>query len=366
MKKVGSRINTMQAYTPIEPVEILTARLGIPGEKIIKLDANENPYGPSPLVRQALSKLDVVHIYPDPESRFLRDALSKAHGVPAENLIAGSGADELIDLLLRVVLEPGDRVVNSVPTFGMYDFDTMLNYGSCINIPRNPDYSLDCNAIQKAVSDQKIKVIFACSPNNPDGRLMTTTEVEFLLSLPTLIVLDEAYIEFTQTNKDLGVGNTLIRRVAEKENLVVLRTFSKWAGLAGLRIGFGAFPNWLLESLWKAKQPYNVNVAANAAAIASLHDREYLADNVGRLQEERGRLFEKLSRLPGIKPFPSQSNFILCKVEKSSAKQIKLDLVSKGIFIRHYDNSLLSNFIRISVGFPQDTDELIRQLEGLL
>lgn len=356
----------MQAYSPIEPVEILTARLGIPGDKIIKLDANENPYGPSPLVRQALANLDVVHIYPDPDSRFLRDALSKAHRVPAENLIAGSGADELIDLLLRVVLEPGDCVINCVPTFGMYDFDTMLNYGSCINIPRNPDFSLNCTAIQKAITDQKIKIIFACSPNNPDGRLLTTTEVEFLLSLPALIVLDEAYIEFTQTKKDLGAGNTLIRKVVEKENLVVLRTFSKWAGLAGLRIGFGAFPNWLLESLWKAKQPYNVNVAANVAAIASLNDMEYLADNVARLQEERARLFEKLSHVPGIKPFPSQSNFILCKVEESSAKQIKLDLAEKGVFVRFYDNALLNNFIRISVGRPQDTDELIRQLEGLL
>ncbi len=366
MKTIGSRINTMQAYSPIEPVEILAARLGIPGDRIVKLDANENPYGPSPLVRTALTELDIVHIYPDPESRLLRDALSKAHDVPAKNLFAGSGADELIDLLLRVVLEPGDRVVNCVPTFGMYDVDTVLNYGDCINIPRNTDFSLDLPAIKKAVTEQKARIVFACSPNNPDGRLLTKEELEFLLSLPALIVLDEAYIEFTQKNMDLGAANTLIKKAAENENLVVLRTFSKWAGLAGLRVGFGAFPDWLLEPLWKAKQPYNINVAASAAAIASLNDREYLAGNVARLQTERSRLFQLLGNLPGITPFPSQSNFILCKVENLAAKQIKLDLASKGVFIRHYDNALLNNFIRISVGRPQDTDKLIRQLEGLL
>ncbi len=248
----------------------------------------------------------------------------------------------------------------------MYDFDTILNYGSCINIPRNADFSLDLEAIQKAVQDRKPRIIFACSPNNPDGRLLTQMEIDFLLSQPALIVLDEAYIEFTQTDFDLGINQSLIRQAAIRENLVVLRTFSKWAGLAGLRIGFGAFPDWLMDSLWKAKQPYNVNVAASAAAEASLRDRKYLAENVAKIQTERTRLYEKLQDLPGLIPYPSQSNFILCKVNGTSAKQIKLDLASKGVFIRHYDNNLLSNYIRISVGRPQDTDELIRQLEGLL
>ncbi|NMB54170.1 MAG: histidinol-phosphate transaminase [Leptolinea sp.] len=364
--KAGKRITDMAAYTPIEPVNILATRLGIPANQITKLDANENPYGPSPLVRQALAELDSINIYPDPESRVLRSRLSEVYDVPFENILTGSGADELIDLLVRVVVEPGDRVINCVPTFGMYDFDTALNFGVCLNIPRRSNFSLDMKAIEKAVKKEQPGIIFACSPNNPDGRRLTGEETDFLLSLPALIVLDEAYIEFTQQNGDLGVNNSLIRQVTVRDNLIVLRTFSKWAGLAGLRIGFGVFPTWLMDSLWKAKQPYNVNVAASAAACASLQDRDYLADNVSKIQAERSRLYQKLLAIPGITPFPSQSNFILCKVDGKSARDVKTELAAKGVFIRHYENALLRDYIRISVGRPGDTDILIRQLEELL
>jgi histidinol-phosphate aminotransferase len=363
--KAGKRITEMSAYTPIEPVDILASRLGMPVEKIVKLDANENLFGPSPLVRGALAAMDMVHIYPDPESRMLRAALAEAHGVPVKNLLAGSGADELIDLLARVLLEPGDSTLICPPTFGMYSFDSLLNYGDCVSIPRNPDFSLDLDGIRNAVKKKMPKIIFACSPNNPDGRLMTREEIDFLLELPTLVVLDEAYIEFTQENRDLGRGNSLIRQVPERDNLVILRTFSKWAGLAGLRVGFGAFPTWLMDSLWKAKQPYNVNLAASTAAVASLKDRNFLAANVSKLQAERDALFNKLGKIPFLLPFPSQSNFILCKTNGLPARQIKAELAAKGVFIRYYDNDLLRDCIRISVGRPEDTAELIRQLEGL-
>lgn len=363
---IGKRIVKMPAYIPIEPIDVLAARLNIPAEKIVKMDANENPYGPSPLVKEALARLDLVNIYPDPESRKLRDGLSNFHKVPMENLLAGSGADELIDLLVRVLLEPGDCVINCVPTFGMYSFDTLLNYGTCISIQRNADFSLDQEAIEVAVRKNKPKIIFACSPNNPDGRLLTGEEIDFLLSLHTLVVVDEAYIEFTQQNLDLGRSRSIITQTPKRENLVVLRTFSKWAGLAGLRVGFGAFPSWLMDSLWKAKQPYNVNIAASAAALASLSDDAYLASNVARIQQERARLFTKLQSLPTLQPYPSQSNFILCKTKDVSAIEIKRKLASRGVFIRHYDNALLKDCIRISVGRPEDTDELIHQLEGIL
>ena len=185
-------------YTPIEPFEVLSARLGIPAEQIIKLDANENPYGPSPRARQALAELHCPHIYPDPESRALRAALARFTGVPAEYLMAGAGADELIDLLLRVLLEPGDCVLNLPPTFGMYPFDTRLNAGQVVEVPRRADFSLDLPAIQAAVAERKPKVIFVTAPNNPDGRLPTAEEIETLLALPALLVIDEAYIEFTR------------------------------------------------------------------------------------------------------------------------------------------------------------------------
>lgn len=363
---VGKRIIDMTAYTPIEPVEILAAKLGVPEDIIIKMDANENPYGPSPRVNEALGKNEYLNIYPDPESRELRGKLSEIYGVPEENLLAGSGADELIDLLTRVVLEPSQVVINCVPTFGMYNFDTNLNYGKCINIQRKSDFSLDLGAIRNAVDTYKPVLIFLCSPNNPDGRLASEEEINTLLSLPTMVVLDEAYVEFTQKDMDLGYHQSLIRQVKDRNNLVVLRTFSKWAGLAGLRVGFGAFPIELMPSLWKAKQPYNVSVAASCAALASLEDREYLAANVARIQSERARLLEKLRKFPALTPYPSSTNFILCKSNEKPAIQIKQELAARGIFIRHYDNELLRNYIRISVGKPEDTDILIRNLEELL
>ena len=289
--KIASRFQAFPPYTPIEPFEVLSARLGIPAEQIVKLDANENPYGPSPRARQALAELAFAHIYPDPESRALRNALSRLTGVPVEHLMAGAGADELIDLVLRVLLEPGDTVINLPPTFGMYDFDTRLNAGQVIEIPRRANFNIDLDAIRQAVAERHPKVLFITTPNNPDGSLPDPGELEALLALPVLVVIDEAYIEFTGQGGRLGEGLSRIRQVQERDNLVVLRTFSKWAGLAGLRVGYGAFPKWLMPVLWTAKQPYNVSVAASQAAIASIDDLDALAENVERLRQERERLY---------------------------------------------------------------------------
>jgi histidinol-phosphate aminotransferase len=362
----AERFTNLPPYTPIEPFEVLSARLGRPPEEIVKLDANENPYGPSPIVRSALASLEFPHIYPDPESRILRAALADFTGVPAENLLAGSGADELIDLLLRVMLEKDDIVVNCPPTFGMYPFDTRLNAGSVIDIPRRADFSLDLPAIQNTVATRKPQVLFVTAPNNPDGRFPTQDEFETLLELPVLVVIDEAYIEFCQEGGRLGQKRTHLNETVNRENLVVLRTFSKWAGLAGLRIGYGAFPTWMMPILWKAKQPYNVNVAASTAAIASLRDLEYLTAVVERIKTERQRLFTQLSQVPFLRPFPSEANFILCQVLKPlTAVGIKSSLMEQGIMIRYYNTPLLQDYIRVSVGKPEHTDRLMIALTEL-
>lgn len=363
--KPAARFDTFPPYTPIEPFEVLSQRLGRPAEEIIKLDANENPYGPSPLARQALANLAFPHIYPDPESRALREGLSAFTGVPAEYLLAGAGADELIDLLLRVLLEPDDCVINCPPTFGMYPFDTLLNAGQVIDIPRRADFSLDLSAIQTAVAERQPKVIFITAPNNPDGSLPSPDDVEALLSLPALVVIDEAYVEFTAEGGRLGENLSRIRQVPQRDNLVVLRTFSKWAGLAGLRVGYGAFPAWLMPVLWKAKQPYNVNVAASAAALASLQDLDFLAQNVALLRGERERLYKGLCQVPFLRPYPSQANFILCQVIGRSALELKNTLAQQGILVRYYNNALLKDFIRISVGRPAESDAVLAALQGL-
>ncbi|MEN4041055.1 MAG: histidinol-phosphate transaminase [Anaerolineaceae bacterium] len=360
--KTAARFDDFPPYTPIEPFEVLSARLGRPAEQIIKLDANENPYGPSPRAAAALATLAYSHIYPDPEARALRAGLAAFTGVPQEFLMAGAGADELIDLLLRVMLEPGDVVLNFPPTFGMYAFDARLSAGKVIEIARRPDFSLDVPAIRAAVAAHHPKVLFVTSPNNPDGSLARDADLEALLELPVLVVLDEAYIEFASGAGRLGSALTRIQQAPARRNLVVLRTFSKWAGLAGLRVGYGAFPQWLLPVLWKAKQPYNVNVAASAAALASLEDLDRLAENVDRLRSERERLFTALQGSSWLQPYPSQANFILCRVKGLPAAALRAELMQRGIFIRYYNTPLLSDCIRISAGRPADTTAVLTAL----
>lgn len=362
---IPQRLERIAPYTPIEPYEVLSERLGFAPDDITKMDANENPYGVSPKTRKALAELKYPHIYPDPESRALRVALSEFTGVPVESLMAGSGADELLDMILRAYLEPGEKVAICPPTFGMYSFDTLLNTGQIIDIPRKPDFSIDLPALLHVVAAEKPKVLFVTRPNNPDGGMPSAEEMQTLLDLPLLVVVDEAYIEFTTEGGRLGEALSLIREVEQRSNLVVLRTFSKWAGLAGLRVGYGAFPAWLMTALWKIKQPYNVNVAGTQAALASLSDLEWLAGNVAALREERTRLFKALQTLAYLSPIPSQTNFILCRVSGKSATELKNSLAQKGVLVRYYTSKGLSDCIRVSVGRSQDTDRLIKALEEI-
>jgi len=360
---IRRHLESLPPYIPIEPFEVLSARLGRDPSQIVKLDANENPYGPLRVVREALGKMDFPHIYPDPESRALRKSLATFTGISEEYLLAGSGADELIDLLMRVMLEPTDSVLSCPPTFGMYSFDAELNAARCIEVLRRADFSLDMESIRKAVETHHPKLFFITSPNNPDGSIIPPEVMDELLALPTLIVLDEAYIEFAGEN--LGAGFSRIDEVPTRENLVVLRTFSKWAGLAGLRIGYGAFPLWLTPTLWKSKQPYNVNVAASIAAQVSLEHVDELTSVVELLKDERQRLLQFLEKIPYLKPYPTKSNFILCQVIGREAAELKSRLAHEhGVFIRYFNKPGLRDHIRISVGRPQDTDVLVRALKS--
>ena len=356
---IRPNVATMEPYTPIFPLDVLAARLGRTPDDIIKLDANENPYGTPPQVREALANLRYTHIYPDPESRALRAALADFTGLPAGFLMAGAGADELIDLTMRLFLQPGDTIINCPPTFGMYPFDAAISGAETIPIPRRTDFSLDMNAIEEAVSRHSPKLVFIASPNNPDGGLLADGDLERLLALPLVVVLDEAYVEFA------GMERSRIRQVPHRDNLIVLRTFSKWAGLAGLRVGYGAFPAALMGHLWKIKQPYNVSVAAATAAIAALEDRPWLEQKVALIVKERERLVRLLSDIPYLRPYPSQSNFVLCRVMERDARQLKLALEQEGILIRYFDKPGLHDHVRISVGRPEQNDALIAALKEL-
>jgi histidinol-phosphate aminotransferase len=352
-------VETMEPYIPIFPFEVLAARLGRRPDEIIKLDANENPYGPSPRVRAALADLDYIHIYPDPESRLLRAALADFTGLPADLLLAGSGADELLDLIMRLFLQPGDAILNCPPTFGMYPFDAAISGGRVVVVERREDFSLDLEGIEAAVVAEQPKLIFVTSPNNPDGSWLDDDALARLLDLPVVIVLDEAYVEFA------GMTRSRIRWVEDYDNLIVLRTFSKLAGLAGLRVGYGAFPAALMRHLWKIKQPYNVSVAASTAAVAALEDLAWLEDKIERIVRERERFSRLLAEIPYLAPYPSHSNFILCRVLGRDARALKLALERAGILIRYYRKPRLMDHVRFTVGKPAQTDAVIAALQDL-
>ncbi|KAM2466593.1 hypothetical protein FF1_008522 [Malus domestica] len=356
---IRPHLRNLSPYQPILPFEVLSTRLGRKPEDIVKLDANENPYGPPPEVIEALGALKFPYIYPDPESRRLRAALAKDSGLESDYILVGCGADELIDLIMRCVLDPGDKIVDCPPTFTMYEFDAAVNAASVIKVPRKSDFSLDVEVISDVVLQEKPKCIFLTSPNNPDGSIISDEILLKILELPILVVLDEAYIEFS------GLESKM-QWVKKHENLIVLRTFSKRAGLAGLRVGYGAFPLSIIEYLWRAKQPYNVSVTAEVSACAALQNPTYLETVKEALLQERERLFNLLKELPFLNPYPSYSNFILCEVTSGmDAKKLKEDLAKMGVMIRHYNNKELKGYVRVSVGKPEHTDALMDCLRRL-
>jgi histidinol-phosphate aminotransferase len=349
-------IYEMAAYTPIVPFEVLSRKLGIPADQIIKVDANENPYGPSPKAIAALASYPYYHIYPDPNHTLLRDALQEYVGVDKTHLMLGTGSDELLDVVIRLFVQPGDSVVNCPPTFGMYPFLSSVAGAKTISVPRQPDFQLDLDAIEGVFrrTQPPPKLIFVTSPNNPDGSVIDRDTLDRLLNLPAIVVIDHAYVEFG--------GTDFSQLVPAYPNLIVMRTFSKWAGLAGLRVGYGVFPSEILGHLYKIKQPYNVNAAAQAAVLASLDDLPALMERVQTLVEERERLYRALQRIPYLRPYPSHSNFVLNRVRGRDAGALKAGLESRGILVRYYRTAGLRDCIRISVGKPEQNDRVIEAL----
>jgi len=355
-KFLRPHLSRLDPYEPIDPVEVLGERAGVSPEKVIKLDGNENPYGCSPRVQRALAAASSYHIYPDPLNRELRQLLEGYVGLSSEYIAVGSGSDEIIDNLLRISLEPGDRVVNCPPTFGMYPFSTVVNAGEVVSVPRRQDYSIDVDAIERSI-DARTRVVFITSPNNPTGNLTAAEDILRLLRKDVMVVVDEAYYEFA--------GESVVSLVPSHSNLAVLRTFSKWAGLAGLRVGYGVLPPAVNEMIYRMKMPYNVTIAAQIAVRETFADMEYVRGTIEAIIAERSRLHSRLSEQGTLEPIPSRSNFILCRVLRGEARRIKLGLEKQGIFIRYFDTPQLQNMVRISVGKPEHTEAVIEALDRL-
>ncbi len=352
---VRSGVEHLEPYVPVESPESLAGRLGMPIDMILKLDSNENPYGCSVSVQEALGAFDRFHHYPDAQAKRLRERLGIYAGVKSEAVIVGNGSDELIDLILLSILEPGNEVVIPEPTFGVYRARTELFGGVARIVPRTSTFELDIPAMLDSVTADT-KAMFITSPNNPTGNLATTAQVVSLLETGVLIIVDEAYFEFC--------GKSVMPLTQEFDNLVILRTFSKWAGLAGMRVGYGVFPEGLGTQIWKVKPPFNVSAAALLAAEASLDDIEYLHVSINRIRNETRRMQRMLGTLDFLESFPTVANYILCKVIRGDAHDFHQRLADRGIMVRAYGGEL-RDYLRFSTGRPEDTNRLVTALQTI-
>lgn len=352
---VRDSIVRLHAYEPVEAAEELSARLGMPLDAIVKLDSNENPYGCSIRVQEALASFDRLHYYPDAQARAIRERIASYASVSAERVMVGAGSDELIDLIFLATLDAGDEVIIPTPTFGVYKARAELFGGVAVEVQRTDEFDLDLAAILDAVTP-RTKLIIVTSPNNPTGNLATNQQIVQLLKTDALVIVDEAYYEFA--------GKTVMPLSGEFDNLIVLRTFSKWAGLAGVRIGYGVFPPAIASQVWKVKPPFNISSVAAVAVEASLDDVEYLHSTISRIKSERSRMFRQLKRLDFLTPLPSHGNFLLCRIDRGGAQDVFLRLADRGIMVRRYGGGL-ADYLRFTVGRPEDTDRLVAALQTI-
>jgi histidinol-phosphate aminotransferase len=360
---IRPEIARVEAYVPGESLDAFSARTGVPIERLIKLNSNESPYPPSPRVSHALGEHTAYNLYPDPDGHALTAALASYAGVPAEHIVTANGSNELITQLWHVFVGAGESVVTCSPTFSLYTTATTLAGGTLINVARGADYALDVPGILAALRDDT-RLIVVCSPNNPTGNLATRDEIEALLATGRIVVVDEAYVEFAG---DDALAASPIALVAQRENLVVLRTFSKWAGLAGLRLGYGAFPAWLVPHVRKVQLPFEVNLAAHIAARETLADLPLLRERIAWLAAERERLFALLDAQPCLRAFPSRGNFVLVELTdpRLSVADFRAAMESAGIILRYFRTADLARHVRLTVGTSEHTDAIAAVLERL-
>jgi histidinol-phosphate aminotransferase len=349
-------INESPEYEAVEPSNKLSNDSGISEKQIIKLNANENPFGATLNLGKNLSKIN-IHEYPDPNQLNLRSSLSDYTSRMVEEIVASSGSDELIDILIRLFLDPGDKLIDAQPTFGMYEFSARIQGASVISVPRNTDFSLDVDSIIELI-EEKTKMIFIASPNNPTGNTLKENELLKLLSENIIVVVDETYYEFC--------GESFSKLIDKHENLVVLRSFSKWAGLAGLRIGYSIANPKLIKRIIQIKQPYNINSAAEFVAIEAIKNKKLLMEKVNILMEQKDLIYNFLNKKTGIKAYPSKANFVFCDCGDYNATDVFERLAKEGIFVRKFSNEFTKNTLRISAGTPNQTGKLLQVLDEIL
>lgn len=348
------RPNLLKAatFSPVDPPDILSVNSGIPPDKIVRLNANENPYGCSPKVADFIAS-SPLSVYPDPLQRLARDAIAKYTSLNPSNIVLGAGSGELIDLIIRIFIDRDDSIIDFDPSFGMYKFCAELAGGTVKTVPLDGKFRIDLEATKDAIS-KTTKIIFVNSPNNPTGNPTSDQQIKTLLDTNLVIVVDEAYFEF--------YGKSFASLVNEYENLIVLRTMSKWAGIAGLRVGYAIAHPYIIKQLLKVKMPYNIGAVATLGVTASLDDVDFLLRNVNRIIEERDRMFSLLEGISNLKAWPSKGNFILCELSGIGRQEVVESLARNGVFVRLPGSTRLKDCFRVSIGTPKQTDVFISEL----
>ncbi len=354
---VNPHIRDLAPYQPGKPMEELERELGL--DSSIKLASNENPIGPSPRAVEAVrAGIEEVNRYPDGACFELRAKLAKRLSVEENQLVFGCGADEILELIVKTFLAPGDEVVMPWPSFAMYPIVVKGMGGKVVQVPLRDDFGHDLDAMREAITE-RTKVVFVCNPNNPTGGSLGKAEFDaFVETLPEDVVLavDEAYFEFARRSDFPDSVGWLARRPAT----LVLRTFSKYLGLAGLRIGYGIGSAELVGFMERARHPFNVNRLAEAAAVAALDDEEH----VRRTLEVNANGIEYLTReltSMGITVEPTDTNFVLAKI----GANVFDDLLKQGVIVRPMAGFGLPEHVRITVGLPQENERLVKALRDI-
>ncbi|MGA3171464.1 MAG: histidinol-phosphate transaminase [Chthoniobacteraceae bacterium] len=354
------QLRDLVCYEPGKPVEDVARELGLEPSQIIKLASNENPLGPSPKALAAMrDALERAHFYPDGGGFYLREAIAAQFGFQRENVILGNGSNEVIEFIGHAFLRPGDEVITARHAFAVYALMAQLFGARVIEVP-DPDFRHDLDAMAAAITP-RTREIFVTNPNNPTGAMVSQEEIDrFMERVPddVVVIFDEAYYEFLDDAPD-----TLKYIRQGGENVVVLRTFSKIQGLAGLRIGYGLAAKNTIAVLQRTRQPFNANAIAQAGALAGLLDLEHQRKTRELTREGRDYL-EKQFGLMGLEYVPSYANFVLVKV--GDGNEVFKALLAKGVIVRAMASYQLPEWIRVSVGTGTQNRRFIAELEKAL
>jgi histidinol-phosphate aminotransferase len=347
-------------YEPGKPVDDVARELGLDPASIIKLASNENPLGPSPMAVAAMRQaLDSAHFYPDGGGFHLRNAIAKTFGLGRENVVLGNGSNEIIELLFHTFTRPGiHEIVTARHAFAVYTLMAQL-FGVHAIVVDDVDFTPDLSAMLRAITPQT-RLIFLASPNNPTGTRVTNEALDaFLRELPphVIAVLDEAYYEFLDHPPDT------VGQVRDGARVVLMRTFSKIQGLAGLRIGYGLAPAEIANLLQRARQPFNANSIAQAGAMAGLADTEHQRRTKSIIDEGRRVIEDAFARM-GLRYVPSSANFVLVHV--GDGGEVFKRLMKKGIIVRSMVSYHLPEYIRVSIGTPEQNARFLTELPAAL